>query len=253
MDVIEVTHQVGARSGFTHGDFVKSPSGKTREYGFNLSFLNDRLSLRYNRYTTSVVGQSFNPPFNYTNAIVQMTGFWISENNANRNPTIDRKPEIEKIFAALPANFRSLSSGPVVPVFASMARSPFATIARPPSVATQGAGVVREMGVVMTAIIMSGRTGAAFAAHLGSMKANEEIDALQTFGFNPFDFLVLPRMLALIVMMPLLTIYANAVGILGGMLVGATVGIPPILYWNETLVAVNLTNASLGIFKNTRP
>ena len=110
--------------------------------------------------------------------------------------------------------------------------------------------MVREMGVVMTAIIMSGRTGAAFAAHLGSMKANEEIDALQTFGFNPFDFLVLPRMLALIVMMPLLTIYANAVGILGGMLVGATVGIPPILYWNETLVAVNLTNASLGIFKS---
>ncbi|MES2468958.1 MAG: ABC transporter permease [Verrucomicrobiota bacterium] len=113
-----------------------------------------------------------------------------------------------------------------------------------------GIAMVREMGVVMTAIIMSGRTGAAFAAHLGSMKANEEIDALQTFGFNPFDFLVLPRMLALIVMMPLLTIYANAVGILGGMLVGATVGIPPILYWNETLVAVNLTNASLGIFKS---
>ena len=113
-----------------------------------------------------------------------------------------------------------------------------------------GIAMVREMGVVMTAIIMSGRTGAAFAAHLGSMKANEEIDALQTFGFNSFDFLVLPRMLALIVMMPLLTIYANAVGILGGMLVGATVGIPPILYWNETLVAVNLTNASLGIFKS---
>lgn len=90
------------------GDFVKSPSGKTREYGLNLSFLNDRLSLRYNRYDTAVVGQSFNPPFNYTNAIVQMTGFWISEDNANRNPGINRKPEIEKIFAALPSNFRSL-------------------------------------------------------------------------------------------------------------------------------------------------
>ncbi|NIP98465.1 MAG: ABC transporter permease, partial [Akkermansiaceae bacterium] len=65
--------------------------------------------------------------------------------------------------------------------------------------------MVREMGCLMTGIIMSGRTGAAFAAQLGSMKVNEEIDALKTFGFNPIDFLVLPRMLALIVMMPLLT------------------------------------------------
>ena len=113
-----------------------------------------------------------------------------------------------------------------------------------------GIAMVREMGVVMTGIIMSGRTGAAFAAHLGSMKANEEIDALQTFGFKPFDYLVLPRMLALILMMPLLTIYANAVGILGGMLVGTSVGISPMLYWNETLVAVDLTNASLGVGKS---
>jgi phospholipid/cholesterol/gamma-HCH transport system permease protein len=113
-----------------------------------------------------------------------------------------------------------------------------------------GIAMVREMGVVMTAIIVSGRTGAAFAAHLGSMKANEEIDALKTFGFDPFDFLVLPRILALVLMMPLLTIYANAVGILGGMLVGSAVGIPPVLYWNETLTVVNLTNASLGVFKS---
>ncbi len=113
-----------------------------------------------------------------------------------------------------------------------------------------GIAMVREMGVVMTAIIMSGRTGAAFAAHLGSMKANEEIDALRTFGFNPFDFLVLPRMIALILMMPILTLYANVVGILGGMLVGAAVGIPPVLFWNETLASITLTTASLGIFKS---
>jgi len=113
-----------------------------------------------------------------------------------------------------------------------------------------GIAMVREMGVVMTAIIMSGRTGAAFAAHLGSMKANQEIDALKTFGFNAFDYLVLPRMLALVLMMPLLTIYANLVGILGGMLVGAAVGIPPALYWYETLTVVNITNSSLGIFKS---
>lgn len=113
-----------------------------------------------------------------------------------------------------------------------------------------GIAMVREMGVVMTAIIMSGRTGAAFAAHLGSMKVNQEIDALRTFGFNPFDFLVLPRLLALVLMLPILTVYSNLVGILGGMLVGATVGIPPILYWNETLASVNMTTASLGIFKS---
>ena len=113
-----------------------------------------------------------------------------------------------------------------------------------------GIAMVREMGVVMTAIIMSGRTGAAFAAHIGSMKANEEIDALRTFGFDPFDFLVLPRLIALVLMMPLLTIYSNVVGILGGMLVGAFVDIPPILYWNETLSAVDITNASLGVFKS---
>jgi phospholipid/cholesterol/gamma-HCH transport system permease protein len=113
-----------------------------------------------------------------------------------------------------------------------------------------GIAMVREMGVMMTAIIMSGRTGAAFAAHIGSMNANQEIDALKTFGFNPFDFLVLPRIFALVLMMPILTIYSNAVGILGGMLVGAGVGIPPRLFLTEMLTAVDLTQASLGVFKS---
>ncbi len=113
-----------------------------------------------------------------------------------------------------------------------------------------GIAMVREMGVVMTAIIMSGRTGAAFAAQIGSMKANEEIDALRTFGFNPFDFLVLPRLLALVLMMPLLTIYADVIGILGGMLVGSSEGIPPELYWNETLASLDMTNSSLGVIKS---
>jgi len=113
-----------------------------------------------------------------------------------------------------------------------------------------GIAMVREMGVVMTGIIMSGRTGAAFAAQIGSMKANEEIDALRTFGFNAFDFLVLPRLLALVLMMPLLTVYANAMGILGGLLVGGLVGIAPELYWQQTLTALDLTNSSLGVFKS---
>lgn len=110
--------------------------------------------------------------------------------------------------------------------------------------------MVREMGVVMTAIIMSGRTGAAFAAHIGSMNANEEIDALRTSGFDPFDYLVLPRLLALVLMMPILTIYSNVVGIIGGMMVGSFVGIPTVLFWNETLLSINLTNSSLGVIKS---
>ena len=109
-----------------------------------------------------------------------------------------------------------------------------------------GIAMVREMGVVMTAIIMSGRTGAAFAAHIGSMNANQEIDALKTFGFNPFDFLVLPRVLAMVLMMPLLTIYSNVIGILGGMLVAAFVGIPPALFWTELVTVLNTVEFLAG-------
>ena len=83
--------------------------------------------------------------------------------------------------------------------------------------------MVREMGALMVAIIMSGRTGAAFAAEIGNMKLNEEIDSLRTFGLSPMEFLVLPRTLALFVMTPLLTLYADVVGILGGLLVGTQV------------------------------
>jgi phospholipid/cholesterol/gamma-HCH transport system permease protein len=83
-----------------------------------------------------------------------------------------------------------------------------------------GIAVVREMAAVMTAIVMAGRTGGAYAAHIATMQGNEEIDALRTFGIPPFDFLVLPRIIALVTMMPLLYLYGCAVGLLGGYLVG---------------------------------
>ncbi len=82
-----------------------------------------------------------------------------------------------------------------------------------------GIGMVREVGAMMTAIVMAGRTGAAFAAELGTMQVNEEIRALETFGISPIEFLVLPRLLALILMLPLLVIYANLIGMFAGAVV----------------------------------
>ena len=111
-----------------------------------------------------------------------------------------------------------------------------------------GIGMVRAMGAIMTGIIMAGRTGASYAATIGTMQVNEEIDALQTTGVSPIDFLVLPRMLALSIIMPLLVIYADLMGILGGLIVGVFIlGLNPVEYYNETIKAVSLTNFWIGL------
>ena len=112
-------------------------------------------------------------------------------------------------------------------------------------------GMVREMGALMTGILMAGRTGAAFAARLGTMQVNEEIDALRTLGFSPMEFLVLPRALALILMMPLLTIYANVVGILGGALVGiGMLDLAPAQYYFQTVGAISPSAIASGLVKS---
>jgi len=112
-----------------------------------------------------------------------------------------------------------------------------------------GIAMVRVMGAVMAGIIMAGRTGAAYAAQLGTMQVNEEIDALQTLGISPMEFLVLPRMLALILMMPLLCVYADVMGILGGLIVGVTMlDLSPTIYLNETKATFQLTNLWIGLF-----
>jgi phospholipid/cholesterol/gamma-HCH transport system permease protein len=114
-----------------------------------------------------------------------------------------------------------------------------------------GIAMAREMGALMSAIIMSGRTGAAFAAQLGTMQVNEEIDALTTFGLSAMDFLVLPRMIALVLMMPLLCIYADLMGILGGGLVGVgMLQLSVTQYVNETLSGVHLIDFAVGISKS---
>jgi len=113
-----------------------------------------------------------------------------------------------------------------------------------------GIAMLRVMGAIMVGIVMSGRTGAAFAAQLGTMQVNEEIDALKTMGVSPMEFLVLPRMLALVVMMPLLCIYADLMGILGGLVVGVgMLDISVTQYIVQTKGALNLNHFFIGIFQ----
>ncbi len=112
-------------------------------------------------------------------------------------------------------------------------------------------GMVREMGALMTGVIMAGRTGAAFAARLGTMQVNEEVDALQTMGFSPMEFLVLPRALALILMMPLLSIYANVLGILGGAIVGILMlDLTPQQYYLQSIGSITLQAVMSGLIKS---
>jgi phospholipid/cholesterol/gamma-HCH transport system permease protein len=114
-----------------------------------------------------------------------------------------------------------------------------------------GIAMVREMGAMMTAILMSGRTGAAFAANLGTMQVSDEVSALQTLGIPPMEFLVLPRIVALSLMMPLLTVFANIVGMLGGMLIGGLMlDIAPITYYNQTSGAVGMNDWAVGLVKS---
>lgn len=113
-----------------------------------------------------------------------------------------------------------------------------------------GYGILRELGALMTAVIMAGRTGAAFAAELGTMKITEELDAFRTLGVAPIDYLVLPRILAVVLTLPLLTIYANFIGIFGGLLVSVNMlDISTPQFINGLLAPLTLTDALLGPFK----
>jgi len=115
-----------------------------------------------------------------------------------------------------------------------------------------GIATVREMGCIMTGIILCGRTGAAFAAQLGTMKVNEEISALETFGISPLEFLVLPRMVALILMMPFLCVFADLISIAGGFVVSVSMlDISPTVYFDRIVHAIQLKSFLLGIGKGS--
>jgi phospholipid/cholesterol/gamma-HCH transport system permease protein len=112
-----------------------------------------------------------------------------------------------------------------------------------------GIAMVRVIGAVMTGVIMAGRTGASFAAELGTMQVNDEIDALRTAGISPIEFLVLPRMIAVTLMMPLLCLYSDCMGIAGGMFVGVCIlDINITEFYVQTTNAVSLVNVWIGLF-----
>ncbi len=114
-----------------------------------------------------------------------------------------------------------------------------------------GIAMTRAMGAIMVGIIMAGRTGASFAARIGTMQVNEEIDALKTAGISPVEFLVLPRIIAMTLMMPLLTLYADLMGMLGGLIVGVSgFGIGLNEYFQETKDAVAMANIWIGLFSS---
>ena len=108
----------------------------------------------------------------------------------------------------------------------------------------------RELGPLMTAIVVNGRTGSAFAAEIGTMKVNEEIDALSTMGIDPVKFLVVPKILASLITIPILTIFGNLFALLGGLIVMLALGFPPVAYLNEMVLAANYGDLLGGLFKS---
>ena len=112
-----------------------------------------------------------------------------------------------------------------------------------------GVAMLRELGPLMTAIVLAGRTGAAFAAQIGTQKVNEEVNAISTFGLDPVHFLVLPRLIAAALVLPLLAVFADIVGVLGGAVVMATFDIGFLQFYSQLLGAVDTSDFLIGIVK----
>jgi phospholipid/cholesterol/gamma-HCH transport system permease protein len=109
--------------------------------------------------------------------------------------------------------------------------------------------MLRELGPIMTAIVLAGRSGSAFAAEIGTMKVNEEINALTTMGLDPVRFLAAPRVLAGILLTPVLTVYSDLMGVAGGLFVMLLRGFPPITLWHQLTGAVGVNDVMAGIIK----
>jgi phospholipid/cholesterol/gamma-HCH transport system permease protein len=113
-----------------------------------------------------------------------------------------------------------------------------------------GVSITRELGPILTAIIVSGRSGSAFAAEIGSMKSAEEVDALVSMGINPVRFIVVPKLLALMIMLPALTVFSDCIGIFGGFFLSVTVlEIHPYNYFQQTVNALLVKDVVTGLIK----
>ncbi len=113
-----------------------------------------------------------------------------------------------------------------------------------------GVSITRELGPILTAIIVAGRSGSAFAAEIGSMKAADEIDALTSMGINPVRFLVSPKLIALMIMMPCLTVFSDCIGLFGGFILSVSVlEIHPASYFQQTIQALHVKDIVTGLVK----
>jgi len=113
-----------------------------------------------------------------------------------------------------------------------------------------GLAMLRELGPLMTAILLAGRSGAAFAAEIGTMRVNQEVDALSTMGLDPVSFLVTPRIIAAVLMTPLLTLYSDLVGLVGGAITMSSFSIPVVTFLKEVDSAVSMTDFLAGFIKS---
>jgi phospholipid/cholesterol/gamma-HCH transport system permease protein len=170
-----------------------------------------------------------------------------------RKPRWLRPSELARVFEKAGANalfivsLISLLTGLII---AFEAAQPLKTFGAQIYIANMiGLVMVRELGPIMTAIVFAGRTGSAFAAELGTMKVNEELDALRTMGLDPTRFLVIQRVLAGTLAMPLLTAYSMTMGILGGVIVTKLMGFPLPLIWKQLTSALGLADILFGLIK----
>ena len=173
---------------------------------------------------------------------------------AARRPRSMRWPEVARVFEKAGANalpivaLISLLTGIII---AFEAAQPLAMFGAQIFIADMiGLVMVREFSPIFTAIILAGRSGSAFAAEIGTMKVNEELNALETMGLDPIRFLVVQRVFAGTVLMPFLTAYSMCLGVLGGVLVMQTMGFPLAQIWTQLSGALHVRDVLVGTIKS---
>jgi phospholipid/cholesterol/gamma-HCH transport system permease protein len=173
--------------------------------------------------------------------------------SALRSPRTMRWPEVAVVFEKAGVNavpivsLISLLTGVIIAFESAQPLAMFGAQAYAANII--GIVMIREFGPIFTAIILAGRSGSAFAAELGTMKVNEELDALTTMGLEPMRFLVIQRVLAGILLMPVLTAFSMLTGVLGGVLVMHAMGFPFAVIWSHLARSVGVSDVLVGAFK----